>query len=273
MPGPASASETLVPCRRGKGGRWPGRCRRPSAPCLHPTGNFLSEQDLNLAQQACDSRRSSIAAGRFAPAGSGAEGGRPSAQWTAELGVTRGLLIVLLRRRRTGSRAPARVPEAGHDGCVLLQVTRGVRAAHLRDAAHRRRYAGARLRGRQNNESRQFPLDAIPELHETIDRQLEATRKLAIESARVIPWLFHNIARLIVDLLGCAAQRLRRSRPERAHPARLPPNRSPQPDRRSRGHVHDCQLVGWEGPAMLKGTRIERGCPDGSTAGAGFGTS
>jgi hypothetical protein len=45
--------------------------------CLHPTGNLFGEQDLNLAQQACYSRRSSIAAGRFAPAGSGAEGGTP----------------------------------------------------------------------------------------------------------------------------------------------------------------------------------------------------
>jgi hypothetical protein len=71
----------------------------------------------------------------------------------------------------------------------------------------------------KNDESRQFPLDVIPELHETIDRQLEATRKPEIESGRVIPCRFHNNARPIVDLLGCVAQGLRRSRPERAHPA------------------------------------------------------
>jgi integrase len=52
----------------------------------------------------------------------------------------------------------------------------------------------------KNDESRQFPLDVIPELHETIDRQLEATRKLEIESGRVIPSLFHNNARPIVEL-------------------------------------------------------------------------
>jgi hypothetical protein len=66
----------------------------------------------------------------------------------------------------------------------------------------------------KNDESRQFPLDAIPEMHD--DRPAKATRKLEIESGRVIPWLFHNNERPIVDLLVCVAQGLRRCRPERA---------------------------------------------------------
>ena len=59
----------LVPCRRGNGGRWPGRCRSPPLPASIRPAIYLSEQDLNLAQQACDSRRSSIAAGAICPGG------------------------------------------------------------------------------------------------------------------------------------------------------------------------------------------------------------
>jgi integrase len=51
----------------------------------------------------------------------------------------------------------------------------------------------------KNDEPRQFPLDIIPELAEVIERQLEATRKLEVETGRVINWLFHNNGRAIVN--------------------------------------------------------------------------
>lgn len=42
----------------------------------------------------------------------------------------------------------------------------------------------------KNEQSRKFPLDVIPELRETIEQQIEATRKIEVETGRVIPWLF-----------------------------------------------------------------------------------
>src|SRR5208337_1476706 len=44
----------------------------------------------------------------------------------------------------------------------------------------------------KNDQPRKFPLDIIPELRETIERQLEATRKLEVETGRVINLLFHH---------------------------------------------------------------------------------
>jgi hypothetical protein len=54
----------------------------------------------------------------------------------------------------------------------------------------------------KNEEPRRFPLDVIPELRETIERQLEATRELELEIGRVIPLLFHNKGEPIVDYLA-----------------------------------------------------------------------
>ena len=51
----------------------------------------------------------------------------------------------------------------------------------------------------KNDESREFPLDVIPELRKTVERQFEATRKLEIETGRVIPLFFHDQGRPIVD--------------------------------------------------------------------------
>jgi hypothetical protein len=66
----------------------------------------------------------------------------------------------------------------------------------------------------KNEEPRRFPLDVIPELRETIERQIESTRKLEIETGRVIPRLFHNKGRKIVDYTpawhkACAGAKVR----------------------------------------------------------------
>ena len=53
----------------------------------------------------------------------------------------------------------------------------------------------------KNEQPRKFPLDIIPELRETIEQQLEATRKLEVETGRVIPLLFHHDGNRIVDYL------------------------------------------------------------------------
>jgi site-specific recombinase XerD len=44
----------------------------------------------------------------------------------------------------------------------------------------------------KNGDAREFPVNAILELRQTLERQLETTRKLEIERGCVIPWLFHN---------------------------------------------------------------------------------
>jgi site-specific recombinase XerD len=44
----------------------------------------------------------------------------------------------------------------------------------------------------KNGEAREFPVNAIPELRQALERQLETTRKLEVERGRVIPWLFHH---------------------------------------------------------------------------------
>jgi integrase len=51
----------------------------------------------------------------------------------------------------------------------------------------------------KNEQPRKFLLEMIPELQETIEQQLKATRALEVESGRVIPWLFHNGGKPIVD--------------------------------------------------------------------------
>jgi site-specific recombinase XerD len=50
----------------------------------------------------------------------------------------------------------------------------------------------------KNSEAREFPVNAIPELREALERQLETTRKLEIERGCVIPWLFHHNGNPIV---------------------------------------------------------------------------
>ena len=51
----------------------------------------------------------------------------------------------------------------------------------------------------KNEQPRKFPLDIIPELRDTIEQQLEATRKLEVETGRVINLLFHHDGNRIVD--------------------------------------------------------------------------
>jgi site-specific recombinase XerD len=105
----------------------------------------------------------------------------------------------------------------------------------------------------KNEEPRRFPLDVIPELKETIQAQLEATRKLEVETGRVINLLFHHDGRPIVDYMpawdkACAA-------------AGLSGRRIPHDFRRTAARnlvnagvdpLLACQLVGWEDLAMLK---------------------
>ena len=86
----------------------------------------------------------------------------------------------------------------------------------------------------KNEQPRRFPLDDIPELRETIERQLEETRKLEIEAGRVVPLLW---GRPIVDTVvrGCGLV------PPPAFPAAfhttsdVPP---PKPDQRQHRSAH-----------------------------------
>src|SRR5208282_3935329 len=95
-------------------------------------------------------------------------------------------------------------------------------------------------------------LDIIPELRETIERQLEATRKLEVETGRVINLLFHHDGNRIVDYLpawrkACAAAGLtgklvhdfRRTSARNLIDAGVDP-------------LTAMQLMGWEDYSMLK---------------------
>lgn len=108
----------------------------------------------------------------------------------------------------------------------------------------------------KNEQPRKFPLD-IPELRElkeTIERQLESTRKLEIESGRVIPWLFHNNSNRIVDYLPAWRKAIAAAGPELA-------GRIPHDFRRTAARnlvnagvdpLTTMALVGWEDIGMLK---------------------
>jgi integrase len=92
----------------------------------------------------------------------------------------------------------------------------------------------------------------IPELQETIEQQLQATRALEVESGRVIPWLFHNGGKPIVDYRpawhkACAAASLAGRIPHdfRRTAARNLINAEVDP-------LTTMQLVGWEDIGMLK---------------------
>jgi integrase len=104
----------------------------------------------------------------------------------------------------------------------------------------------------KNEEPRRFPLDVIPELRETIEQQLEATRKLEIQTGRVIPWLFHNAGSPIVDYRqawnrACAAAGVAGRIPHdfRRTAARNLVNAGVDP-------MTTMQLVGWEDVNMLR---------------------
>ena len=104
----------------------------------------------------------------------------------------------------------------------------------------------------KNEQPRKFPLDIIPELRETIEQQLEATRKLEVETGRVIPLLFHNEGRRIVDYLpawrkACAAAGLagKLVHDFRRTSARNLVNAGVDP-------LTAMRLMGWEDISMLK---------------------
>jgi integrase len=104
----------------------------------------------------------------------------------------------------------------------------------------------------KNEQPRKFPLEMIPELQETIEQQLQATRALEVESGRVIPWLFHNGGKPIVDYRpawhkACAAASLAGRIPHdfRRTAARNLINAEVDP-------LTTMQLVGWEDIGMLK---------------------
>jgi len=105
----------------------------------------------------------------------------------------------------------------------------------------------------KNEQPRKFPLDIIPELRETIEAQLAATRKIEVESGRVIPWLFPGrYGNQIVDYqpawraackaAGCAG---RIPHDFRRTAARNLINAGVDP-------LTTMQLVGWEDIGMLK---------------------
>jgi integrase len=51
----------------------------------------------------------------------------------------------------------------------------------------------------KTGEPREFPIDAIPELREVLERQLETTRQLEVKKSCIIPWLFHHNGKPIRD--------------------------------------------------------------------------
>jgi len=104
----------------------------------------------------------------------------------------------------------------------------------------------------KNEQPRRFPLDAIPELRETIEQQLEATRNLEVETGQVIALLFHNRGNPIVSYQlawnkACAAAGLSRKLVHdfRRTAARNLINAGVDP-------LTTMQLVGWESIEMLK---------------------
>jgi integrase len=104
----------------------------------------------------------------------------------------------------------------------------------------------------KNEEPKRFPLDAIPELRETIERQLEATRQLEVEKGRVIPWLFHRNGKQIRDYSrawhsACRAAGLAGRIPHDFRPtaARNLINAGVDP-------YTTMQLVGWTSETMLR---------------------
>ena len=104
----------------------------------------------------------------------------------------------------------------------------------------------------KNEQPRKFPLDIIPELRDTIEEQLEATRKLEVETGRVINLLFHHDGNRIVDYLpawrkACGAAGLagKLVHDFRRTSARNLINAGVDP-------LTAMQLMGWEDISMLK---------------------
>jgi integrase len=104
----------------------------------------------------------------------------------------------------------------------------------------------------KNEEPRLFPLDMVPDLRDTIEQQLEATRKLEAGTGRVISLLFHNRGNRIVDYRSawkdaCKAAGLSGKIPHdfRRTAARNLIQSGVDP-------FTTCQLVGWKSMEMLK---------------------
>ena len=108
----------------------------------------------------------------------------------------------------------------------------------------------------KNERPREFPLDVVPELRETIECQIDDTRQLELEIGRVIPLLFHNHGNPIVNYLpawqkACAAAGLQKRVPHdfRRSAARNLVNAGVDP-------LITMKLVGWESIEMLKRYQI-----------------
>src|SRR5262249_35624058 len=108
----------------------------------------------------------------------------------------------------------------------------------------------------KNEQPRKFPLDIIPELRKTIEGQLEATRKLEIETGRVIPWLFHNNGNRIVDYLPAWHRAVAAAEPTASLAGRVPYDfrRTAARNQTNAGvdPLTKMALVGWEDIGILK---------------------
>jgi hypothetical protein len=126
--------------------------------------------------------------------------------------------------------------------------------AHAQTHARCERHAGARSLREQERAAAQVPARRHPGAEETIERQLELTRKLEVEQFRVIPWLFHNGGERIVNYLSAWHKAVAAAGPALA--GRIPHDFRRMAARNLVGAGADpltaMALVGGDGPVMLK---------------------
>ena len=136
-----------------------------------------------------------------------------------------------------------------------------VRVAHKEKDSRHRRHVGARSLRRQERATAKFPLDMIPELNETIERQLEVTRKL--ESRRAgLSLGFSTTTATESSITYPRGAKLQPSGAgaRRTHTARLPTHRSAQSDqcrRRSAHHDGAGRMGGYRDVETLQHHRRE----------------
>lgn len=67
----------------------------------------------------------------------------------------------------------------------------------------------------KNDEGREWPLRALPELHELVQRQQEYTRAVEIQTGAIVPYVFHRGGRPIKSVRGAFAAACARAGIER----------------------------------------------------------